>query len=113
MEETIFLKNDIDVLTDFIHKLREKSKEFSHKFDLFIKFPYFVIKILKFEIFIAFFDRDGCLDCFLFSFLTHKKTPTNKNISTIIPTFIKLIFYPLFSCWCPLCMAQENLTTTF
>ena len=69
------------------------------------------IKNLKF--FIVFFDRDGCLACFLFSFLTHKKTPTNKKISTIIPTFIKLIFYPLFSCWCPLCMAQGYLITTF
>ena len=27
MEETIFLKNDVDVLTDFIHKVREKIKE--------------------------------------------------------------------------------------
>ena len=42
-----------------------------------------------------------------------KKTPTNKKISTIIPTFIKLIFYPLFSCWFPQCMAQEYLITIF
>ena len=55
MEETIFFKNDVDVLTDFIHKVREKSKEFSNKFDLFIKIPYFVIKILKFEIIYCFF----------------------------------------------------------
>ena len=55
MEETIFFKNDVDVLTDFTYKVREKSKEFSHKFDLFIKIPYFVIKILKFEIFNCFF----------------------------------------------------------
>jgi len=48
MEETIIFKNDVDVLTHFIRKVREKSKEFSHKFDLFIKIPYFVIKILKF-----------------------------------------------------------------
>ena len=41
--------------------------------------------------FIVFFDRDGCLFCLLFSFLTHKKTPTNKKISTIIPIFIKLV----------------------
>ena len=55
MEETIFFKNDIDVLTDFIHKVRGKKKRFSHEFDLFIKIPYFVIKILKFEIFNCFF----------------------------------------------------------
>ena len=36
-----------------------------------------------------------------------------ENISTIIPTDIRLIFYPLFSCWCPQCMAQEYLITTF
>jgi len=34
-------KKDIDVLTDFMHKVREKSKEFSNKFDLFIKIPEF------------------------------------------------------------------------
>ena len=51
MEETIFFKNDVDVLTHFIRKVREKSKEFSSKFDLFIKIPYFLVKILKFEIF--------------------------------------------------------------
>ena len=55
MEETIFFNNDVDVLTYFAYKVREKSKEFSHKFDLFIKIPYFVIKILKFEIFNYFF----------------------------------------------------------
>jgi len=48
-------KKDIDVLTDFIHKVREKSKDFFHTYDLFIKNPYFVIKILKFEIFNCFF----------------------------------------------------------
>ena len=48
-------KNDVDVLTDFIHKVRAKSKKFPHKSDLFIKIPYFVIKILKFEIFNCFF----------------------------------------------------------
>ena len=51
----MFFDNVVDVLTDFILKVREKSKEFSHKFDLFIKIPYFVIKILKFEIFNCFF----------------------------------------------------------
>ena len=55
MEETIFFKSDVDVLTDFTYKVREKNKEFSYKFDLFIKIPYFVIKILKFEIFYFFF----------------------------------------------------------
>ena len=40
-------------------------------------------------------------------------TEPDKKISTIIPTFIKLIFYPLFSCWCPLCMAQGYLITIF
>ena len=48
-------KKDIDVLTDFIYKVRDKSKEFPNKFDLFIKIPYFVIKILKFEVFNYFF----------------------------------------------------------
>ena len=42
-----------------------------------------------------------------------KKTPTNKNISTIIPSCIRLIFYPLFSCWCLLYMAQGYLITIF
>jgi len=93
--------------------VREKSKEFSPKFDLFIKITYFVIKIKKLRFLIAFIDRDGCLPFLLVSFLTHKKTPTNKNISTIIPTDIRLIFYPLYSCWCPQCMAQEYLITTF
>ena len=55
MEETIVFKKDVIVLTDFIYKVREKIKEFPHKFDLFIKIPYFVIKILKFEIFYCFF----------------------------------------------------------
>ena len=55
MEETIFFKSDVDVLTDFTYKVREKIKEFSHKFDLFIKIPDFMIKILKFEIFYCFF----------------------------------------------------------
>jgi len=55
MEETIFYKNYVDVLTDITYKVREKNKEFSQKFDLFIKIPYFVIKILKFEIFYCFF----------------------------------------------------------
>ena len=49
---------------------------------------------------IVFFDRDGCLPLLLVSFLTHKKTPTNKNISTIIPTFIKLIFYVISALSC-------------
>ena len=55
MEEIIFINNDVDVLTDFTFKVREKNKEISQKFDLFIKIPYFVIKILKFEIFNCFF----------------------------------------------------------
>ena len=50
-----FLRTDVDVLTDFTYKVRGKSKEFSNKLDLFIKIPYFVIKILKFEIFYCFF----------------------------------------------------------
>ena len=39
MEETIFINYNVDVLTDFTYKVREKSKEFSYKFDLFIKIP--------------------------------------------------------------------------
>ena len=42
-----------------------------------------------------------------------KDTQPNKKISTIIPTFINLIFYPLFSCWCPLYTAQGYLITIF
>ena len=50
-----FFNNNIDVLTDLIYKVREKSKNFPNKGDLFMKIPYFAIKILKFKIFYCFF----------------------------------------------------------
>ena len=73
-------------------------------------------KVLEEEIINSYeskFQKDTEEDIKKIKFYRLKKTPTNKKISTIIPTFIRLIFYPLFSCWCPLCMAQEYLTTTF
>ena len=73
-------------------------------------------KILEEEIINSYeskFQKDTEEDIKKIKFYRLKKTPTNKKISTIIPTFIKLIFYPLFSCWCPLCMAQEYLITIF
>ena len=73
-------------------------------------------KVLEEEIINSYenkFQKDTEEDSKKIKFYRLKKTPTNKNISTIIPTFIKLIFYHLFSCWYPLCMAQGYLTTNF
>ena len=73
-------------------------------------------KVLEEEIINSYeskFLKDTQLDKKKTKFYRLKKTPTNKNISTIIPTFIRLIFYPFFSCWYPQCMAQEYLITTF
>ena len=73
-------------------------------------------KVLEEEIINSYeskFQKDPEEDIKKIKFYRLKKTPTNKKISTIIPTFIKLIFFPLFSYWCPQCMAQEYLITTF
>jgi len=48
-------KSDAAVVRLREQNKKNKSKEFSHKFDLFIKIPYFAIKILKFKIFYCFF----------------------------------------------------------
>jgi len=45
--------------------------------------------------------------------LNRQKITDTNRIDKIIPTFIKLIFYSLFSYWCPLCMEQEYLITTY
>ena len=58
-------------------------------------------KVLEEEIINSYeskFQKDTEEDSKKIKFYRLKKTPTNKKISTIIPTFNRFIFYPLSSC---------------